>query len=301
MRMRYILLVALATAAIVALTARLTRPTEPAYEGKRLSAWVLDYQHVSPTGDAQPTDRAVRQIGTNAIPFLLRWLQYEPPLWREKLGKVYPEFLRRIYDPDRVTSGDLLAAHSARAFAALGTNAVTAMPALVQVMYNTNAPGAAYNAMRCLSRLGTNGLPPLLSVIQDPHYGSFREQAIIAVMTFHENPPPSSVVPPAFLKFVADPSAQLSAKALAAVLLSSIRYAPDVAVPAISAILTNPTASADDRRLAALALAGYGASAASTLPTLTNALTDPSSLVSDWASTAIEQITSELATNAPAQ
>src|SRR5438105_3314 len=57
------------------------RNREPEYGGKRLSEWLGAYE-ASPSDEAQV---AVRRIGTNALPWLLRWCGYEPPPWRGKL------------------------------------------------------------------------------------------------------------------------------------------------------------------------------------------------------------------------
>src|SRR6185503_2169133 len=46
---------------------------EPVYQGKTLHYWLSDYW----PGVSHPTEQnkiAVRQIGTNAIPILLRWI-----------------------------------------------------------------------------------------------------------------------------------------------------------------------------------------------------------------------------------
>ena len=38
-------------------------------------------------------EMAVRNIGTNGIPFLLQWINYEPPTWRKKLRSNLPDRL----------------------------------------------------------------------------------------------------------------------------------------------------------------------------------------------------------------
>ena len=66
-----------ASAAVVGLVAALAlRPAEPRYGGRALSEWVR-----RPAGDTQGD--AIRQIGTNAVRFLLEWMQYERPPWKE--------------------------------------------------------------------------------------------------------------------------------------------------------------------------------------------------------------------------
>jgi hypothetical protein len=62
------------------------RESEPSYKGKPLSFWV-EGLNPSPArtnrADRSPgvpeAPEAIRQIGSNAIPYLLKWIQYEGP------------------------------------------------------------------------------------------------------------------------------------------------------------------------------------------------------------------------------
>ncbi len=296
MRKRYILLAVLACAAIAALTVRLARPAEPIYEGEPLSEWITHCLPYTPRGDTQPAEKALRHAGTNAIPFLLKWIHYEPPAWRRALARTAPQALQDVLRLDQETPGWTLAEKSVVAFAVLGTNAVDAMPGLVQLMRNTNAPQSAQRAMLSLSLLGTNGLPPLISAIEDPH-NPFRYRAIAALRYIHTNTALSTTLGPVYLRCVADPTADHLTRAFAANWLRDARYAPDVSVPALYGILTNSGATQDDQAVALAALGSYGALAAGTLPALTNALANPD--ISYAASNAIWSITTELATNTP--
>src|SRR5438045_2270691 len=63
---------------------------EPEYGGKKLSEW-LNRPLTAPVVGMQPSSEcrhAVRQMGTNAIPVLLVWLQREPSPWRGRLTDV---------------------------------------------------------------------------------------------------------------------------------------------------------------------------------------------------------------------
>ncbi len=53
---------------------------EPSYNGKKLSEWV----RASRFGVHTEERAAIHQMGSNALPFLLEWMQYEPAPWREK-------------------------------------------------------------------------------------------------------------------------------------------------------------------------------------------------------------------------
>src|SRR5213592_4436066 len=51
------------------------RPREPVWKGKRLSAWLKDYDGLGPRVTSADVDEVVRQIGTNALPRLVSMLR----------------------------------------------------------------------------------------------------------------------------------------------------------------------------------------------------------------------------------
>src|SRR5215218_513510 len=62
----------------VVVVMQLTRPKEPSYNGKTLTQWLADchrYSHSSTP--ALPCEYAVMQIGSNAVPTLLRYVMAE--------------------------------------------------------------------------------------------------------------------------------------------------------------------------------------------------------------------------------
>jgi len=74
---------------------------EPEYRGKKLSEWLPTYdgpEVVWRRGDPwTPAGReALRQIGTNAIPCLIRWIRYERPVWKDKVAIGYGKLPRAV-------------------------------------------------------------------------------------------------------------------------------------------------------------------------------------------------------------
>ena len=58
-------------------------PKEPEYQGKKLSEWLAIYDGTNTTVVAKDqAAEAVRQIGTNAVPWLIK---YERPVYRQEL------------------------------------------------------------------------------------------------------------------------------------------------------------------------------------------------------------------------
>jgi hypothetical protein len=72
------------------------REHEPEYNGVPLSEWVAHY-HID--GYDSQTFEAIRHIGTNALPYLVRWIQYEKPRWKTALnllGEKLPSSIQRL-------------------------------------------------------------------------------------------------------------------------------------------------------------------------------------------------------------
>jgi hypothetical protein len=70
----------------------LVRNSEPTYNGKPLSYWVQMYSRLDlGFGDEEKAAAAIRAIGTNALPFLLKWTDYEPTKLDEWFGSNYNE------------------------------------------------------------------------------------------------------------------------------------------------------------------------------------------------------------------
>src|SRR6266481_1208433 len=93
MERRRLLLILLGCVASIVLASLVwPREREPEYGGVPLSKWLKGYEFHSmpPEMPAPPpkTVSAIRHIGTNALPFLVRWIQYDEPRWRYSVNRV---------------------------------------------------------------------------------------------------------------------------------------------------------------------------------------------------------------------
>ena len=143
---------------------------EPEYEGKKLSQWVTIngwnaatfgntlYMALSfePTA-SQPAPVAIRAIGTNALPFLLKWIQYEPPRWRMRLMQLASRLPAGIQSSRFVmwavsSKREMLAENAIDAFRILGPQSAEAIPELGRLMKEklTSAPLVSFRATRAL-------------------------------------------------------------------------------------------------------------------------------------------------------
>jgi len=130
---------------------------EPQHDGLTLGAWVLLCKdRINPA----PRD-AIRHIGTNALPFLVRWVAYEPPAWKTRLSKVAKKlpnvltgsrFFRSLTAENELA--EALAEGATEAFYILGREAVPAVKQLARIEANHKAPRAAHRAWIAMALIG---------------------------------------------------------------------------------------------------------------------------------------------------
>src|SRR5687768_16532588 len=98
------LFIGMAVVCGVVLVCHSVAPREPSYGGRTLSKWVEDVPHPRyppfEDSDASNAVHAIRQIGTNGLPFLLRRMQTREShlrslcLWLKKKQSVLPSSTR---------------------------------------------------------------------------------------------------------------------------------------------------------------------------------------------------------------
>jgi hypothetical protein len=182
MTKRRLVLLAITGAAFLGLAAALILPRsrrgEPSYAGKRLSEWLgicLEDHWNGRNSASLQAEVATRQIGTNAIPFLLRWLRaYEvPPAWRWDRYEAADRFARNF--GGRVISWKFIEATepamyrgniATEGFRILGPEAKAAIPELTEMMNDPKRSENARNyAIWALIYLGQDGMPALISAM----------------------------------------------------------------------------------------------------------------------------------------
>jgi len=128
---------------------------EPKYQGRYLSEWLEEYaaaRSVDLPRRAE-TEAAVRSIGTNALPYFLKWIANEP------------------FDVD------IERRRACLGFAILGSNAVSAVPGLLAII--TTPPKREYYppgvldpytaAGYALQSIGESAVPTLKTALADPN------------------------------------------------------------------------------------------------------------------------------------
>jgi HEAT repeat protein len=257
------------------------RPSEPVYQGLPLSHWTTNLYPLGSTNTSLVPEarEAIRGIGTNAIPFLLRWIQFKSA------------------DADKVAidanDGRMLLAYgSAHAFEALGHLGNGAVPVLAR-WANSSAPTHnRYLYLQALAGIGPEGLPALLSVMTN-RANNARLYAISAVESLGTNAAPAI---PTLIALLQDPDHD--ANFFAASALGGLRLQPQLAVPALQRLLQDGRSQA--RYVAIISLGMFRSEARSAVPDLMPFLNDPSHHVRSSATNALRKIAPEVLTNAPA-
>lgn len=172
------------------------RQHEPIYQGKKLSAWLEQY-----TGNGGPVPRnpsesaraeaakAVRHIGTNGIPCLLRMAAAEdPPAKKWLLRLPTPKklagylFSQPLFFRWAAKSG-LEPMNAAAGFRLLGPDAQSAVPRLVHIMRNGKNSMARLHAVSGLGAIGPaaeEAVPALIDNLKDP-FNELRDRTVAAL------------------------------------------------------------------------------------------------------------------------
>lgn len=178
-------------------------PPEPVYNGRTLGAWAQQYGSNYWRGGGRPAaleaQAAIRQIGTNGIPFLLDLLRVRDPEIKQKLRSVVaPSWSRRLGLDDRSGEVRRVGAHG---LAALGTNAPSAVPALMEIADHHPDEDGRYTAGFALRMLNSAAEPAIPFFIQrlTNSVRIIRDDAAIGLAQIGRQP---EVVVPALVRYL---------------------------------------------------------------------------------------------------
>jgi hypothetical protein len=155
-RRRVLIIVAIALAVAIVAAVAWPRQREPEYQGKKLSEWLYLDTVVTEPGSEAAAD-AVRQIGTNGLPWMLRHVSVEPGKWRQVVAKFPKPFDQAATWKD----GRWERACALRAFQILGPLARPAVPQLTD--WANNAPTGSQRRAFAVAALGDMG-PDFLNI-----------------------------------------------------------------------------------------------------------------------------------------
>jgi HEAT repeat protein len=294
-----VLLVALAGV----ITWQVLRLREPVFQGKRLSVWLNAYRMSGMAGvetwqvrvEQQEADEAVRHIGTNALPTLLRMLRAKDSALKLKFMELAKRqhFIRIKYTP-----AEELNYRACAAFGVLRTKAQSAVPALIRIYEQDLSPASQFYVSRALIAVGPDAtrtaIPAFLRGTASSNF-FVRKFAVRALAQVHDEP---SLVVPALAKSLRDTNVSIRASAASGlgVFGSEVRQAIPLAVPVLIKALRDPDDSV--RGTAAGSLKAFGAEAKGAVPALLELLKDEDEYARGAAAEALGQIDPEAAARA---
>lgn len=260
----------MSTAAVVVvlllgfLVVSLKHSREPRFQGRRISLWLEDFA----AQKSVPVDQALREAGTNALPFVVQELEKSDSPWQTGYRRLWfkcPAPLQKILPTPKPP---LAVVHGANAFFYIGTNSLASAIALLQHKSPTVRQAAAWGicTLRRQSPTANQAIPALTTALNDPDQ-YVRFYALLA-----------------FTEMGADASN---------------------AVPAITAVLAPVTTNAVTNinfalyAAAARSLGKIGPAAMSALPALEAALQAPNPYLRGQTAAAIWRISGEVDTALP--
>lgn len=297
-------------------------PNEPVYNGKPLSEWVeigYSVSHFAPPSPQTnwttpiwarlgvgPQDDsssgveedpkiakqrkevwdAIRQIGTNALPFLLATLSPDESSLKLQLLDV---------SSGKPLTNQAISLAMHVAFTALGSRAKPALPELSQLIKRDDVAFEAKNAaLMAMMGCGPDGVDPLLQALgnKNPNIRMWAVIRLSANLGSHPSALPEDAgifeqrIAPQVAKLAKDPDQHVRFRV--ASFFSRHSRAAEIAVPALVGL---PNDSSDNVTVeAARALAGFGPEAKSAVPKLTDLLQDESKRVRLAVREALEKI-----------
>lgn len=223
-------------------------PTEPRYQGRTLSYWLRGYSTSSSGAARLATDKAVEQIGTNAIPTLLRLLQARDSPLKEKLARLVEKAPLIHYtnwpDWDRHHA-------AAEAFRVLGGKAKIAVPALIEI-YNRSEPlGAQQWVPRALGNIGPEAEAAVPVLLKDADANEYIYAEILeALGEIHAH---ADIAVPELMKAIEH--ADYYPKRLAIGSLGDFKAQAKAAVPLMLRLMRQSAAEDDSRMVSRFAWA----------------------------------------------
>lgn len=272
----------------------LTSKPEPSAKGHPLSYWVaVDGGPAVITAPNQVPNQqmveaaepAIKQIGTNAIPFFLEWMDYERPRWKLNLltkARKLPNWVINS-GPAKWFFADtkiVRAQAAAFSFRALGPTAEPAIHEL-EIRAQSNSVEKRSRALFALSCIGPAAVPAIRRVLSNPNRvtDTLLEDSLVFLGT---NARP---LIPMFVEYLDHTNANVAVAS--ARTLGDLRLESDVVIPALIRKLGDPRQAV--RIQVPLSLANFAPPA---LTRLTNALSDPDPLIRQQATNALAKIAS---------
>jgi FOG: HEAT repeat len=242
-------------------------PLEPRWKGRSLSNWVL-VNGGSKRDDHYNPKYAISQIGSNAVPYLLRWIKQKPSnrqIWFRNFKTTHPfmgKFVPTLMTGDGI---ELRARYAMQAFECLGEAGVSAVGDLSEFATNRTDAYMAEYATYALCSMGAKVTPALLTIVTN------RQADVRSLVIYKLGQSRRVQAIPALVRCLGDTNACVSSSAADA--LGQLKQEPATVAPALVELLKRPIPDSDFRHrehLASIlwALGAFGTNSNAATPEL---------------------------------
>jgi len=159
---------------------------EPRYKGRSLSAWLEDLD-LETSHSPDQAEQAVRAIGTNAFPSLVRMLCSEEPFWERAVVELEK---RQAVLRLRFTPANAVRYRAVLGYGVLGVAARDNVPALIRALTSEkNSPqvrASVAAALGCIGPAAHDALPALARAAEDTNPQVHRN-AVLALINIQRS------------------------------------------------------------------------------------------------------------------
>lgn len=211
------------------------RHEEPVYQGKTLSKWLAACAAGDrDRGPETQSEAAIRKIGTNGIPTLLRLIQTPDSYFRSKLKALMEKqtFIEAYFEA--AEDSRYMAWHGFEVLGEAGKGAVPDLLTLAKKPSGTVGRGEVILALGCIDPSAQATIPALVSIASDPK-DQERGYAIYSLFLMRST---AESVMPLFESCLRDTNASI--RRIAAIGLSRFGETGKSSIPALILLLSDP-------------------------------------------------------------
>jgi HEAT repeat protein len=268
---RQLIIVALASAAVILVAVLFLLGGEPCYHGQPLSYWTVKLKHGDLNEQVEARD-ALKAMEKSAVPILMHILEKEDPPIKLKIledyGARFPILRRWLVPISYQTRMD-----AASALGEIGPSASNAVPILLQAG-KTNFPAINGPCIAALMKIRSQPLDPVILALDNPYSAQWE----LAAYTAEEFGTNARAAVPALCRALR--STNFTTVVVASYALVFIHSDPATAVPALIETVKRDDLAGSYFLINSIgALGNYASEARSAEPTLRLLLNDPNPLV----------------------
>ena len=281
----------------LALTAFLALDRQPRYAGRSLLDWLTEYRSGPdvrdrfltipvewegrvPTAQQKEAAEAVHHIGTNALPCLVKWLQYTEP-WSKRTArailvrlpscKLTETITRKFPDNSEIE----MRGCGMLGLALLGSEGKSRKPEFLRLA-EADDRQLAFRGMACLAVIGTEGLNSLITIAGDTNHPN-QMLAVNMLARFRYWRKDASPAVPLLARLAQDEDEEMAREAIYT--LCNLGLEPSICFPVFTNVLASTNTGLKVHTIHHLGYFGPAAVLRPLVPCLTNCLADPDNSV----------------------